>query len=389
MRKVIVFFASVFFVLGLYAVVAEANTLQQLRNDRSALTSNMTLQRNALNSARREMANVEFQIRRLDLEMEMAYNAYDYFGQWVEWAYRELEILEEELVQATINFNDHHDRFAARIRHLSENNTFGTNYLRILLGSANLSEAMNNAEVISTLTEHDRTMTENLRASRDFLEWKTDEVQQWRDEFVVLQVEQAQMLIEIEALYAEKEAMLLTIADRISDLEEVVASIEADQRAIERVIRDAEAAEARRLAAANPFVGGVMRHPLPEQHTRVSSDFGPRRHPITRVQHTHSGMDFPAPTGTPIFAALDGTVIFSGRQGGYGLTVIINHGGGIHTLYAHASALLVNVGDRVTQGQTIARVGSTGSSTGPHLHFEVRENGRAVNPRPFIDGTRR
>jgi len=117
---------------------------------------------------------------------------------------------------------------------------------------------------------------------------------------------------------------------------------------------------------------------------RISSTFGWRRHPITRRNDFHTGIDIRASRGTPIRAARDGRVTFAGWMGAYGNTVVIDHGGGHSTLYAHASAILVRQGERVTTGQTIARVGSTGRSTGPHLHFEVRVNNRAVDPRPLM-----
>jgi len=117
---------------------------------------------------------------------------------------------------------------------------------------------------------------------------------------------------------------------------------------------------------------------------RISSSFGWRRHPITRRNDFHTGIDIRASRGTPIRAARDGRVTFAGWMGAYGKTVVIEHAGGHSTLYAHCSAILVRQGERVTAGQTIARVGSTGRSTGPHLHFEVRVNNRAVDPRPFL-----
>jgi len=119
---------------------------------------------------------------------------------------------------------------------------------------------------------------------------------------------------------------------------------------------------------------------------RVESGFGMRVHPSTRVRRLHAGVDIGAPTGTPIVAAAAGVVRFAGVSGGYGNLVELDHGGGSETRYAHASALLVRTGQRVERGQLIARVGSTGLSTGPHLHFEVRVGGQPVDPVAFFRG---
>ena len=116
----------------------------------------------------------------------------------------------------------------------------------------------------------------------------------------------------------------------------------------------------------------------------ISSGFGNRIHPILGYSRFHAGIDFAASHGSAIRAADSGRVIFSGWYGGYGQTVIIDHGNGISTLYAHASRLLVNEGQNVQQGQSIAAIGSTGLSTGPHLHFEVRQNGNPVNPMAYL-----
>jgi len=119
---------------------------------------------------------------------------------------------------------------------------------------------------------------------------------------------------------------------------------------------------------------------------RVTSEYGMRRHPITGRVQLHAGIDVAAPVGTPVYATADGTVVFAGEHGGYGLTVIIDHGYGIQTLYAHNSRLLVKEGDEVVRGQPIAEVGSTGLSTGPHVHYEVHVNGEPVNPRAYLPG---
>jgi murein DD-endopeptidase MepM/ murein hydrolase activator NlpD len=113
---------------------------------------------------------------------------------------------------------------------------------------------------------------------------------------------------------------------------------------------------------------------------RISSDYGWRFHPILNENRMHTGIDIAAAQGTDIKAAADGTVILAGWVSGYGLTTVISHGNNITTLYGHASKLLTQAGDKVKQGQVIALVGSTGMSSGPHLHFEIRSNGDPVNP---------
>ncbi len=116
----------------------------------------------------------------------------------------------------------------------------------------------------------------------------------------------------------------------------------------------------------------------------ITSGFGWRIHPITGDRRFHSGIDFGASKGTPIYAFKAGKVEFVGWMGGYGKVVVINHGAGKSTLYGHASKIVVREGERVDAGETIAKIGSTGMSTGPHLHFEVRLNNKPVNPRPYL-----
>jgi murein DD-endopeptidase MepM/ murein hydrolase activator NlpD len=126
----------------------------------------------------------------------------------------------------------------------------------------------------------------------------------------------------------------------------------------------------------------VLASPVPG--ARITSNFGSRYHPIFHEWRTHTGVDFGAGSGTPIRAAADGEVAFAGARGGYGNATILDHGGSLATLYAHQSAILVRPGQAVRRGQVIGRVGSTGYSTGPHLHFEVRVAGTPVDPRRYL-----
>ena len=129
---------------------------------------------------------------------------------------------------------------------------------------------------------------------------------------------------------------------------------------------------------------GTHSWPLPSSYKRISSDYGMRWHPTKHVYKLHTGIDLPAPKGTTIYASDSGTVILSQYYGSYGYCVIINHGNGIQTLYGHMSKLGCKVGDVVAKGQTIGYVGTTGASTGNHLHYEVRKNGSCVNPWGYV-----
>ena len=131
------------------------------------------------------------------------------------------------------------------------------------------------------------------------------------------------------------------------------------------------------------YIGGEMAWPVPG-YTRITSNYGMRTHPITGIYKLHTGVDIGAPMGANFVASNDGIVTKAEYNGAYGNMIIIDHGGGISTLYAHGSEILVTVGQKVKKGESVLKVGSTGYSTGAHAHFEVRVNGQEVNPLPYI-----
>lgn len=178
---------------------------------------------------------------------------------------------------------------------------------------------------------------------------------------------------EYTASIGDKEAQVREYQAMISEQNSIIASMEA-----------AIKAERQRLAEeARKYGGGVFAHPCPG-YTRISDPYGMRMHPTLGVELMHNGIDFAAPAGSPIYAAADGEVIAADYSASMGNYVMIDHGSDIITIYMHASKLLVSKGQEVSKGDRIALVGSTGRSTGPHLHFGVRENGSYVNPSKYL-----
>ncbi len=162
--------------------------------------------------------------------------------------------------------------------------------------------------------------------------------------------------------------------------EQAFAELEQDSREVEEMLHALQQGPEGRARLTKPWTG-KLRWPL---RGRISSGYGRRTHPIYRVRKMHTGLDIAAPNGTRIRAAAPGKVVHAARWGGYGKCIIIDHGGELATLYAHCSRLAVENGATVEQGEIIGYVGSTGLSTGPHLHFEVRRDGRHVNPMPLL-----
>jgi murein DD-endopeptidase MepM/ murein hydrolase activator NlpD len=246
--------------------------------------------------------------------------------------------------------------------------------IAVRYGSAVIAEtnrALDNLEELRNQKEQQVTLIEEQRAELNGQLSRLDTAQIKAEEQKAIVVH-TRALVEAELVH--QKALLQTVKNEAAHIENVLAAEEAEQ---ERLIE---------LLAAEQRRGGIAPGELfpPLNPTRIVSPYGPRLHPILGYTRTHAGLDLDGNTGQEIFAAASGTVIYSGYRGGYGNTVIIDHGGGMATLYAHQNSLVAGKGDEVGLGDLIGYVGSTGLSTGPHLHFEVRINGAHTDPAPYF-----
>jgi murein DD-endopeptidase MepM/ murein hydrolase activator NlpD len=251
-------------------------------------------------------------------------------------------------------------------------------YLEVILGAESFTDFINRIEFLERIVKHDVTLFEEVKAEKEALEIKKEQLEAKKKEIVSMKIEATNKKSEREVQLASRGKIWSEIRDDRVTQERMLDELEQTSRELESTIRQLQGG----TVNTPTQVSGKMAWPA---SGRISSPFGMRVHPIFKTKRMHTGIDIAAGSGQPIVAAEAGKVIYSSAttgswMGGYGNTVIIDHGGGISTLYAHASKVLVKQGQTVTKGQNIARIGSTGNSTGPHLHFEVRVNGTPKNP---------
>lgn len=260
-----------------------------------------------------------------------------------------------------------------------------TTYLDFLLTSKSIVEFLSNYFMISEIIEYDNNLLEELAYKRTKLEEAKQKQEEQEKELRVAKNKINSTNILLNNTKILKENYMMKLTDEEKALQEQIAQYKEEQADLERKI----------LASINwtgtmsiKFTGGVMVWPIAMEGTYITSGYGNRLHPIQGVYKNHAGIDISGSNvnGAPVVAAADGVVTYAGWIGGYGNCIIINHGSGIVSLYGHGSETVATVGQVVKQGDIVMKVGSTGNSTGPHVHFEIRKNGEVVDPIPYLNG---
>ncbi|MBD1867663.1 peptidoglycan DD-metalloendopeptidase family protein [Leptolyngbya sp. FACHB-671] len=285
-----------------------------------------------------------------------------------------LKKLQAELAIAEKGFQDKQLGTVARLRFLQRQQ--GGQGWAVLLQSNNLNEFLDRRRQLKLVYQADRQILANLKAQFDNLNQRKRTIERQKNDIALLTQQLLAQKSQLEAQSKIQQDLIARLRQDRNALEEAEAQLERDSATIAVLIRQ-------RLSIPGPVVRGTGQFTYPSIGI-VTSNFGWRVHPILGYRRFHAGIDFGASHGSTIQAADAGVVIFSGWYGGYGNAVVISHGGDLTTLYGHASELYVSEGQTVQQGQAIAAIGSTGFSTGPHLHFEVRQNGEPVNPLGFL-----
>ena len=311
----------------------------------------------------------------------------------IETKQNEIVEKEDELMNAQIDANNQYESMKKRIKYMYENGN--TQFIEILFESKSISDFLNNAEYITQISEYDRDMLVQFQEVVKSIQQQQEALEEERVQLEALQNQLIEKQNAVSAMLQDKNIEISSLetqigenAQKLKELEEAAA--EAARKQQEAAAAAAAAAEAAKGGGSSgagpsytpPAGNGLLSNPCPAAY--ISSEFGGRVSPGGIGSTNHKGRDYAAATGTVIYASASGTVTTVGYNSARGNYLVINHGNGIATLYQHCSKIYVSQGQSVSQGQNIAAVGSTGASTGPHLHFEVHVNGVPVDPRGYL-----
>jgi len=291
-------------------------------------------------------------------------------------AAKQLQALEVSLVKAEQVYRQKQFSTVARLRFLQRQQT--NKGFAVLLQSQNLNQFLDRRRQLKQVYKADQHMLASFKDEADRIDRQRNQVEQQKNEIALLAQQLQLQKSQSEAQADSQKALIARLRSDRRALEAAETQLAKDSQNIALLIQQRVTSQQGGIALRGT---GQMIAPCAAP---ITSGFGWRMHPILGYERFHSGIDFGADYGTQIAAADSGTVIFAGWYGGYGNAVIIDHGNGITTLYGHTSELYVTEGQTVQRGQAIAAVGSTGLSTGPHLHFEVRQAGEAVDPMAYL-----
>ncbi|MHA6481236.1 murein hydrolase activator EnvC family protein [Paenibacillus sp. strain BS8-2] len=379
----------------------EAASLSQIERDIAAANAQIKeAERTAANAAK-QANNAEHQkndlnVKKSDLQKEITslMATIEKVAVEKQKTQEKVDAKEAELVQAGVVLDEVQARIVKREALLeSRMRLMYTNgfvsYMDVLLSANSFSDFLDRFDALQTILNSDRDTLDAHKKDKELAETQKAEIEKQYADIQALFHELELQQVDLAKKEAEKEVLIASYNANLQELDDTLHQLEEISEEQEKLLIALAAKKSKLVAEKNriqnPYSGGKLGMPI-DQGYRVTSNFGTRVHPITGKKHTHTGIDFGAPSGTPIYAAESGVVIISQVWSTYGNCIVIDHGNGLWTLYAHIrnGGLLVDEGDKVSKGDKIALVGSTGNSTGPHLHFEVRKNEVPVNPGGYL-----
>lgn len=352
------------------------NNAVDLQTQRSDLQNQLNEANGQLNDVQSNLSENLQQVEKLDDRIETAEQELAEQESKITELKESIEQIETQLNSVTEKYDKQVELFKKRM--VAIYMAGDTQYLDVLLKSSSLSDFISSYYLISQLTEIDENLLNDLETKKKTMDLSRQKLENEKKELATIVENQTRTTRTLQNTKKMRENFI----DKLSDDEKnLQAKIDEINKQYEEVNQQILALAQNGIDTA--YIGGELAWPVPG-YTRITSKYAMRVHPITGQYKLHTGVDIGAPLGANFVAANDGVVVKAGPNVAYGNMVIIDHGGGISTLYAHGSEILVEVGQTVKRGDPILKVGSTGYSTGPHAHFEVRINGVTTDPLPYI-----
>lgn len=371
-------------------LTARADTVSDLKNKLSAAQEARKNAEAGLSNVKGEISNAKAKREELDVDISALETEIYTLSVQIEENEKGIAQITKELQEAEKNAEEYENTFKERVRVMYERSN--VSFLNILFGAKDFSDFLKRVETVAQIVEYDKAVMKRMADTQAEIEQKKTALEESN---AIVELNREIQESKKAELDANKAALSTVISDLESDeeayraaLDEADAAEEALRAEIRALTGSASTPAPQAGSASTPAPvrdgGGRFCWPTPST-TYITSPFGTRFHPVQKRNKTHTGIDIGAGHGASIVAAESGTVLRAGWNSGYGNYVVIDHGSGVQTLYGHCSALTVKTGQSVSRGQQIALVGSTGVSTGPHLHFEVLINGSYTDPMSYFE----
>ena len=351
----------------------------ELKNKQEEVESKIDEANTELEYVQGELSDTMLRVQKTQDKILQYQKDVEELGQKMEELQKSIDESSQKLEIATQNYDEKSDMLAKRLVSMYEAGE--TQYLDILLKSKNITDFISRTYVIQEVAEYDSILIKQIEEEKNNIETTKQKLENEQSEIQIIKAKSEQTTIVLNNMQTLQKSYVSQLSEDEKKLQEQLTEYKNEQAEIQRQI----------LLATNvidpdiQYTGGEMLWPVAISGTAITSDYGVREHPIQGVVREHTGIDIGnTPTGTPVVAAADGIVTYAGWLGGYGNCVMISHGEGVVTLYGHGNKILTSVNTKVKQGDVIMQVGSTGNSTGPHLHFEVRVNGTCTSPWQFV-----